>query len=89
VNLSYLWFQLHELMFYFCLSIIQPAGGQSNIMFSHEEPAGKTSKKLRIYPEVCGADRLWYIFADGKAESRDHFGGVRRPPCGESSISLV
>jgi hypothetical protein len=37
-------------------------------MFSHEEPVGKTSKKLRIYPEVCGADRLLYVFADGIME---------------------
>jgi hypothetical protein len=101
-------------MFYFCLSIVQPAGGQSNIMFS-EEPAGKTSKKLHTqkFAELTGygifkgevppgsADQKYMstaklremsgsnIFADGKAESRDHFGGVRRPPGGESSISLV
>ncbi|KAK9069333.1 hypothetical protein SSX86_011235 [Deinandra increscens subsp. villosa] len=29
------------------------------------------------------------IFADGKAEARDYFGGVRKPPGGESSIALV
>jgi hypothetical protein len=42
-------------MFYFCLSIVQPAGGQSNIMFS-EEPAGKTSKKLHTqkFAELTG-----------------------------------
>ncbi|CAM8936477.1 unnamed protein product [Rhodiola kirilowii] len=29
------------------------------------------------------------IFADGKIESRDYFGGVRKPPGGSSSIALV
>ena len=29
------------------------------------------------------------IFADGKAESRDYLGGVRKPPGGETSIALV
>ncbi|KAL5779679.1 hypothetical protein ACOSQ2_010416 [Xanthoceras sorbifolium] len=38
--------------------------------------------KLR---EMSGSD----IFADGKAESRDYLGGVRKPPGGESSIALV
>ncbi|XP_031108817.1 uncharacterized protein LOC116013286 [Ipomoea triloba] len=35
--------------------------------------------------EMSGND----IFADGKVQSRDYFGGVRKPPGGESSISLV
>lgn len=35
--------------------------------------------------EMSGND----IFADGKAASRDYFGGVRKPPGGESSIALV
>ncbi|XP_062148596.1 uncharacterized protein LOC133857366 [Alnus glutinosa] len=96
------------------VKVSNPAGGQSNIMFS-EEPAGKTSKKLHTqkFAELTGygilkgevppgsADQKYMstaklremsgsnIFADGKAESRDHFGGVRRPPGGESSISLV
>ncbi|GAU34805.1 hypothetical protein TSUD_394310 [Trifolium subterraneum] len=38
--------------------------------------------KLR---EISGSN----IFADGKAESRDYLGGVRKPPGGESSIALV
>ncbi|GMH31392.1 hypothetical protein Nepgr_033235 [Nepenthes gracilis] len=38
--------------------------------------------KLR---EISGND----IFADGKVESRDYLGGVRKPPGGESSIALV
>ncbi|KAL6984152.1 hypothetical protein U1Q18_017528 [Sarracenia purpurea var. burkii] len=41
-----------------------------------------SSAKLR---EISGSD----IFADGKAESRDYFGGVRKPPGGGSSIALV
>ncbi|XP_010544091.1 PREDICTED: uncharacterized protein LOC104816812 [Tarenaya hassleriana] len=35
--------------------------------------------------EMTGSD----IFADVKAESRDYFGGVRKPPGGESSIALL
>ncbi|KAK9742595.1 hypothetical protein RND81_03G184500 [Saponaria officinalis] len=38
--------------------------------------------KLR---EITGND----IFSDGKAESRDYYSGVRKPPGGESSIALV
>ncbi|KAI8003539.1 DNA oxidative demethylase ALKBH2 [Camellia lanceoleosa] len=41
-----------------------------------------SSAKLR---EMSGSD----IFADGKVESRDYFGGVRKPPGGSSSIALV
>ncbi|PSS17401.1 DNA oxidative demethylase [Actinidia chinensis var. chinensis] len=41
-----------------------------------------SSAKLR---EISGND----IFADGKVESRDYFGGVRKPPGGSSSIALV
>lgn len=41
-----------------------------------------SSAKLR---EMSGND----IFADGKVESKDYFGGVRKPPGGESSIALV
>lgn len=91
----------------------QPAGGQSNILFS-EEPVVKTSKKIhnQKFQELTGngifkgdespgtADKQLSsaklremsgnnIFADGKSESRDYFGGVRKPPGGESSISLV
>ncbi|KAK6116133.1 hypothetical protein DH2020_008402 [Rehmannia glutinosa] len=40
------------------------------------------SAKLR---EMSGSN----IFADGKAEYRDYLGGVRKPPGGRSSISLV
>ncbi|XP_031498663.1 uncharacterized protein LOC116263178 [Nymphaea colorata] len=47
---------------------------------SAEKPL--SSAKLR---EMSGND----IFADGKAASREHFGGVRKPPGGESSIALV
>ncbi|CAI9777955.1 unnamed protein product [Fraxinus pennsylvanica] len=47
---------------------------------STEKPL--SSAKLR---EMSGSN----IFADGKAESRDYLGGVRKPPGGESSIALV
>lgn len=47
---------------------------------SAEKPL--SSAKLR---EMSGSN----IFADGKVESRDYFGGVRKPPGGESSIALV
>ncbi|KAA8538059.1 hypothetical protein F0562_027361 [Nyssa sinensis] len=47
---------------------------------SGEKPL--SSAKLR---EMSGSD----IFADGKVESRDYLGGVRKPPGGESSIALV
>ncbi|KAM7516809.1 hypothetical protein LguiA_006392 [Lonicera macranthoides] len=47
---------------------------------SSEKPL--SSAKLR---EMSGNN----IFADGKAESRDYLGGVRKPPGGESSIALV
>uniref|UniRef100_A0A1J3IPH0 Alpha-ketoglutarate-dependent dioxygenase alkB-like protein 2 n=1 Tax=Noccaea caerulescens TaxID=107243 RepID=A0A1J3IPH0_NOCCA len=40
-----------------------------------------SSAKLR---EMSGHN----IFADGKSEYRDYYGGTRRPPGGESSISL-
>ncbi|KAF2541194.1 hypothetical protein F2Q68_00028593 [Brassica cretica] len=91
----------------------EPAGGQSNILFS-EEPEVKTSKKIhdQKFQELTGngifkgdespgtGDKQLSsaklremsgnnIFADGKSESRDYFGGVRKPPGGESSISLV
>ncbi|KFK30550.1 hypothetical protein AALP_AA7G276600 [Arabis alpina] len=95
------------------VKVSNPAGGQSNILFS-EEPVVKTSKKIhnQKFQELTGnsifkgdespgtADRQLSaaklreisgnnIFADGKSESRDYFGGVRKPPGGESSISLV
>lgn len=47
---------------------------------SAEKPL--SSAKLR---EMSGSN----IFSDGKVESRDYFGGVRKPPGGESSIALV
>ncbi|CAH2076038.1 unnamed protein product, partial [Thlaspi arvense] len=95
------------------VKVSNPAGGQSNILFS-EEPVVKTSKKIhdQKFQELTGngifkgdqspgtADKQLSsaklremsgnnIFADGKSESRDYFGGVRKPPGGESSISLV
>ncbi|OMP04098.1 hypothetical protein COLO4_09958 [Corchorus olitorius] len=47
---------------------------------SAEKPLSQA--KLR---EMSGND----IFSDGKRESRDYLGGVRKPPGGESSIALV
>ncbi|KAL9234257.1 hypothetical protein vseg_009145 [Gypsophila vaccaria] len=41
-----------------------------------------STAKLR---EISGND----IFSDGKAESRDYYSGVRKPPGGESSIKLM
>ncbi|PON32304.1 hematological/neurological-like protein [Parasponia andersonii] len=95
------------------VKVSNPAGGQSNILFS-EEPVSKTTKKIHNHKfaelkgnnifkgdappgsaekplsvaklkEMSGSN----IFADGKAASRDYLGGVRQPPGGESSISLV
>ncbi|KAI8029468.1 hypothetical protein LOK49_LG01G02325 [Camellia lanceoleosa] len=56
-------------------------------IFKGDVPPGSAEKpwsnaKLR---EMSGND----IFGDGKAESRDHLGGIRQPPGGESSIALV
>ncbi|TXG60680.1 hypothetical protein EZV62_015253 [Acer yangbiense] len=95
------------------VKVSNPAGGQSNILFS-EDPMVKTSKKIhnQKFQELTGNDIFKGdvppgsaekplstaklreisgndIFADGKAESRDYFGGVRKPPGGESSIALV
>ncbi|KAL5751539.1 hypothetical protein ACOSQ2_022046 [Xanthoceras sorbifolium] len=95
------------------VKVSNPAGGQSNILFS-EEPVVKTSKKIhnQKFQELTGNDIFKGdvppgsaekplstaklreisgndIFSDGKAESRDYFGGVRKPPGGESSITLV
>lgn len=58
-----------------------------NDIFKGDVPPGSAEKplsnaKLR---EMSGSN----IFADEKVESRDYFGGVRKPPGGESSISLV
>ncbi|GAB4861208.1 hypothetical protein Ancab_036366 [Ancistrocladus abbreviatus] len=58
-----------------------------NDIFKEEAPPKSAEKplsgaKLR---EISGND----IFADGKVESRDYLGGVRKPPGGESSIALV
>ncbi|KAK8947815.1 hypothetical protein KSP40_PGU002458 [Platanthera guangdongensis] len=50
------------------------------VVASAEKPL--SSAKLK---EIAGSD----IFADGKAASREYFGGVRKPPGGRSSIALV
>ncbi|KAF2587732.1 hypothetical protein F2Q70_00033725 [Brassica cretica] len=93
------------------VKVSNPAGGQSNILFS-EEPEVKTSKKIhdQKFQELTGngifkgdespgtGDKQLSsaklremsgnnIFADGKSESRDYFGGVRKPP-GDPSLLL-
>ncbi|KAG8373364.1 hypothetical protein BUALT_Bualt11G0016500 [Buddleja alternifolia] len=58
-----------------------------NDIFKGDVPPGSAEKPLSVakLKEISGND----IFADVKVESRDYFGGVRKPPGGESSISLV
>ncbi|KAL8030292.1 hypothetical protein ABFX02_14G277200 [Erythranthe guttata] len=58
-----------------------------NGIFKTEGPTASADKPLSSAKlrEMSGSN----IFADGKAESREHFGGVRKPPGGESSIALV
>ncbi|KAJ7956829.1 Alpha-ketoglutarate-dependent dioxygenase alkB-like protein 2 [Quillaja saponaria] len=58
-----------------------------NGIFTGDVPPGSAEKppsraKLR---EMSGSD----IFADGKTESRDYRGGVRKPPGGGSTIALI
>lgn len=58
-----------------------------NNIFKGDVPPSSAEKSLSTAKlrEISGND----IFADGKAESRDYLGGVRKPPGGESSIALV
>ncbi|KAK3230864.1 hypothetical protein Dsin_002745 [Dipteronia sinensis] len=58
-----------------------------NNIFKGDVPLESAEKPLSVAKlrEMSGSD----IFADGKAESRDYLGGVRKPPGGESSIALV
>jgi hypothetical protein len=58
-----------------------------NDIFKGDVPPSSGEKPLSTAKlrEISGND----IFADGKAESRDYLGGVRKPPGGESSIALV
>lgn len=60
---------------------------KGNNIFKGDVPPGSAEKPLSTAKlrEISGSN----IFADGKAESRDFLGGVRKPPGGESSISLV
>eukprot|EP00252_Welwitschia_mirabilis_P023057 TRINITY_DN6420_c0_g2_i1.p1 TRINITY_DN6420_c0_g2~~TRINITY_DN6420_c0_g2_i1.p1 ORF type:complete len:306 (-),score=70.55 TRINITY_DN6420_c0_g2_i1:549-1466(-) len=58
-----------------------------NNIFKGDAPPSSAEKplsraKLR---EMSGSD----IFADGKLENREYYGGVRKPPGGGSSITLV
>ncbi|PSR99983.1 DNA oxidative demethylase [Actinidia chinensis var. chinensis] len=58
-----------------------------NDIFKGDAPPSSADKSLSSAKlrEINGND----IFADGKVESRDYFGGVRKPPGGSSSIALV
>lgn len=58
-----------------------------NGIFKGDVPPGSTEKPLSTAKlrEMSGSN----IFSDGKSESRDYLGGVRKPPGGESSIALV
>ncbi|KAG9135269.1 hypothetical protein Leryth_015174 [Lithospermum erythrorhizon] len=59
----------------------------NDIFKGGDVPPGSAEKPLSEakLKEMSGNN----IFADGKTESREYFGGVRQPPGGESSISLV
>ncbi|KAK8642794.1 hypothetical protein V6N13_012126 [Hibiscus sabdariffa] len=58
-----------------------------NDIFKGDVPPGSAEKPLSVAKlrEMSGSN----IFSDGKVESRDYLGGVRKPPGGESSIALV
>nr|CAD1825155.1 unnamed protein product [Ananas comosus var. bracteatus] len=58
-----------------------------NNIFKGDAPLGCAEKMLSTakLKEISGSN----IFSDGKAAARDYFGGVRKPPGGESSIALV
>lgn len=58
-----------------------------NDIFKGDIPPGSAEKPLSSakLKEMSGSD----IFSDGKIESRDHLGGVRKQPGGKSTISLV
>ncbi|KAF7816963.1 N-lysine methyltransferase [Senna tora] len=58
-----------------------------NDIFKGDAPPSSAEKPLSAAKqrEMSGSN----IFADGKVESRDYLGGVRKPPGGESSIALV
>ncbi|XP_020240989.1 uncharacterized protein LOC109819624 isoform X2 [Asparagus officinalis] len=58
-----------------------------NNIFKGDTPPGSAEKPLSVAKlrEMSGSN----IFADGKASNRDYYGGVRKPPGGESNIALV
>ncbi|CAA6659507.1 unnamed protein product [Spirodela intermedia] len=76
------------------------SGGLSSIILG-EEPVLKTAKKIydQKFAELSGNNPLSVaklremtgsdIFADDKVSSREYYGGVRKPPGGESTIALV
>ncbi|KAJ7965703.1 Alpha-ketoglutarate-dependent dioxygenase alkB-like protein 2 [Quillaja saponaria] len=58
-----------------------------NDIFKGDAPPSSAEKPLSVAKlrEISGSN----IFADGKVESRDYLGGVRKPPGGDSSVALV
>ncbi|CAA7400991.1 unnamed protein product [Spirodela intermedia] len=58
-----------------------------NNIFEGDTPQAASDKPLSTAKlrEMSGSN----IFADGKSTAREYYGGIRRPPGGESSISLV
>ncbi|PIN14616.1 hypothetical protein CDL12_12748 [Handroanthus impetiginosus] len=58
-----------------------------NNIFKGDAPPASAEKPLSSakLQEMSSSN----IFADGKVESCDYFGGVQKPPVGESSIALV
>ncbi|MQM22569.1 hypothetical protein Taro_055623 [Colocasia esculenta] len=58
-----------------------------NDIFKGDAPPSSAEKPLSVAKlrEMSGSD----IFADGKVNAREYYGGVRKPPGGESSIALV
>lgn len=58
-----------------------------NDIFKDDVPPASAEKPLSSakLKEMSGSD----IFADGKAATKDYFGGVRKPPGGGSTIALV
>ncbi|KAF8009449.1 hypothetical protein BT93_J0439 [Corymbia citriodora subsp. variegata] len=58
-----------------------------NDIFKGDVPSSSAEKSLSVgkLHEISGND----IFADNKVESQDYLGDMRKPPGGESSITLV
>ena len=59
----------------------------NNIFTGHSPPSSTSEKPMSVAKlrEMSGND----IFADEKPVGRDCLGGIKKPPGGESSLSLV